>query len=69
MCDWATKMTLTPGAMNEADVQKLREHGFSDEAITVAAQVIGYFKYINRVAEGPGVHDEEWVATPRAERV
>ncbi len=67
LCDWATKMTLTPGAMNEADVEKLREHGFSDDAITVAAQVIGYFNYINRVADGLGVDDEEWFDIPRDE--
>ncbi len=33
----------------------LRAAGFSEEAISDAAQVIGYFNYINRVADSLGV--------------
>jgi len=44
------------------DVQALRDHGFSDEQITIAAQVIGYFNYINRIADGLGVDDEPEMA-------
>ena len=43
----------------------LRAHGFDDVAIHDAIQVIGYFNYINRVAEGVGTDPEpEWA--PRA---
>lgn len=48
-------MTLTPGEMTPEDVETLRKSGFSDEAISDAAQVVGYFNYINRVADGLGV--------------
>ena len=37
----------------------LRSEGFSEEAISDAAQVIGYFNYINRIAEGLGADLEE----------
>ena len=47
--------------MGESDVQVLREHGFSDASISVAAQVIGYFNYINRIADGLGVDQEDWM--------
>ncbi len=67
MCDYAVKLTLTPGAMNEADVEALRSHGFDDAAITVAVQVIGYFNYINRVADALEVDDEPWFDTSRDE--
>jgi uncharacterized peroxidase-related enzyme len=67
LCDYAVKLTLAPGAMAEADVRRLREHDFSDEAITVATQVIGYFNYINRVADGLGVDDELGMTPPRPE--
>lgn len=60
LCDYAVKLTLTPGAMNEADVETLRDYGFDDAAITVAVQVIGYFNYINRVADALEVDDELW---------
>ncbi len=67
LCDYAVKLTLTPGAMNEADVETLRDHGFDDAAITVAVQVIGYFNYINRVADALEVDDEAWFDIPRRE--
>ena len=38
--------------MSEADVQGLRDVGLTDEAIHDAIQVISYFNYINRVADG-----------------
>ena len=53
--------------MNEADVDGLRTHGLSDEQIVVAAQVVSYFNYINRIAEGLGVDDEETMTLGREE--
>ena len=47
--------------MNEADVERLRSVGLSDAQITVAVQVIGYFNYINRVADGLEVGLEDWM--------
>ena len=67
MCDYATKLTLTPGAMGQGDVDTLKSNGFDDAAITIATQVIGYFNYINRIADGLGVDDEEWFDVPREE--
>jgi uncharacterized peroxidase-related enzyme len=61
LCDYAVKLTLAPGEMTERDAARLREFGFSDEAITIAAQVIGYFNYINRIADGLGVDPEDWM--------
>lgn len=55
LCEWAVKLTLTPGEMTREDVDGLKEVGFSDQAISDAAQVVGYFNYINRIAEGLGV--------------
>jgi len=49
------KLTLTPAEMLESDVRGLETFGFSQNAISDAAQVIGYFNYINRVADGLGV--------------
>ena len=50
--------------MLEADVVYLREVGFDDEQVTIAAQVIGYFDYINRIADGLGVDLEERMTMP-----
>ena len=62
LCDYAAKLTLAPGEVGEADVMGLRDEGFSEEAVTIAVQVIGYFNYINRVADGLGVDPEEWMS-------
>lgn len=61
LCDYAVKLTLTPGAMTEEDAQRLRDVGLDDRQITVAVQVIGYFNYINRVADGLDVRLEDWM--------
>ncbi|MGI9240406.1 MAG: hypothetical protein ACR2RV_06365 [Verrucomicrobiales bacterium] len=61
LCEFAVKLTLAPGAMVENDVVALRDHGFSDTAITIATQVIGYFNYINRIADGLSVDAEDWM--------
>lgn len=45
--------------MTEADVKRLREVGLSDRAIHDATQVIAYFNYINRIADGLGVDLEQ----------
>ncbi len=53
--------------MAESDVDHLREHGFNDDQITIAAQVISYFNYINRIADGLGVENEAWMTLPHDE--
>ncbi len=62
LCAFAEKLTCTPGEMRERDLAALRSHGFSDLALHDATQVIAYFNYINRIADGLGVEDEPGVA-------
>lgn len=58
LCDHASKLTRTPGRMTQADVETLRTHGFGDREILDITQVIAYFNYITRIAEGLGVPPE-----------
>ncbi len=55
MCQWAEKLTKTPGEMSKSDITILEDTGLSQDAISDAAQVVGYFNYINRIADGLGV--------------
>ncbi len=55
LCVYAEKLTRSPAACGQADVDTLRAAGFNDTAIHDAAQVISYFNYINRIADGLGV--------------
>jgi len=52
---YAKKLTLTPGAMVQSDVQLLKDAGLSDGEILEANQIIGYFNYVNRLLNGLGV--------------
>ena len=58
LLDYAWKLTLTPADMSQADVDALRKAGFDDRGVSDAAQVIAYFNYINRIADGLGVDPE-----------
>ncbi len=48
--------------MTEGDIKILRAVGLSDRAINDATQVIAFFNYINRVADGLGVDLEPGMA-------
>ncbi|MBI4500080.1 MAG: peroxidase [Gemmatimonadetes bacterium] len=61
LCALAVKLTKQPDAMTQRDISTLRNAGFSDEAILDAVQVVGYFNYINRVADALGVEPEPGV--------
>jgi len=60
MLDYTYKLTLTPWQMVEADVQQLRLQGFSDRAILDINQIVSYYAYVNRVADGLGVPLEDF---------
>ena len=61
MLRFAVKLTATPGAMEEADVEDLRSAGFSDRDILDIVEVVGYYAYANRVADGLGIETESWI--------
>lgn len=59
MLGYAEKLTRTPWAMRESDVQSLKDQGFDDLAILHIVGLVGFFNYVNRVADGLGLHLEE----------
>ena len=52
---YAEQLTRTPWEVRPVDLDRLRDTGATDEQISDAAQVIAYFNYINRIADGLGV--------------
>lgn len=66
MLQYAERLTLAPGDIDETHVEALRHAGLDDTEIHDAAQVTSYFNYINRIADGLGVDPEPDPATPRA---
>ena len=62
MLDYATKLTRVPASVEEVDIARLREVGFSDEDILAIAEVVSYYAFANRIVDGLGVEVEPWVA-------
>ncbi|MCH8829220.1 MAG: carboxymuconolactone decarboxylase family protein [Planctomycetes bacterium] len=58
MLETCVLLNRTPWKVEAGHVQRLKELGFSDEAIHDAFQVVAYFAYINRIADGLGVDPE-----------
>jgi uncharacterized peroxidase-related enzyme len=61
LCEYTEKLTLAPAAVGPEDIEGLRAVGLDDPGISSATQVIAYFNYINRIAEGLGVPMEVWL--------
>lgn len=61
LCAHAARLTRQPDAVTESDLDQLRELGFDDRAIHDATQVVGYFNYITRVADGLGIEPETFI--------
>lgn len=58
MLVYAEKLTRTPGAMERKDVEALLHAGFSDQDVLHIAEVVGYYAYANRIADGLGIELE-----------
>ena len=58
MLEYAEELTRDPGSMAANNVQRVRDAGWDDRAIHDATQVVAFFNYINRVADGLGVDPE-----------
>ena len=60
---YTKKCTLkeTPNKVNQKDIDLLRSYDLSDKDISQIVQIIAYFNYINRVADGLGLEPEEFI--------
>ena len=61
LMDYAVQVTREPGSMTRSTVDGLREHGWTDEEILTATEVIGFFNYYARMADALGVDAEEFM--------
>ncbi|MFC6835554.1 peroxidase-related enzyme [Halomarina ordinaria] len=69
MLDFAVKMTEEPGTVEEADLDRLRDHGFSDEAIWDIGSVTAYYNLSNRLATMADMRpNDEFYAMARTPR-
>ena len=62
MLRYSVKLTSEPAEVTEADILELRGRGFSDVDILHIAEVVSYFAYANRIADGLGIPLEDWIS-------
>jgi uncharacterized peroxidase-related enzyme len=60
MLEFAEKLTLTPSNMREADVNKLRDAGWTDRDVLDIVHVCAYFNFRVRVVDGLGLEVADW---------
>ena len=58
MLAYAAKLTLRPHEVVADDVEALRAAGFDDAGVLDICQVVSYYAYVNRLADGLGVELE-----------
>ena len=61
ICYLAEKLTKSPGKINVDDINKIKNFGYNDKEISEIVQIISYFNYINRVADGLGLDPENFI--------
>ena len=58
---YAERLTLEPASVEQSDIERMREAGLGDEAILHACEVVSYFNYVNRIADGLSVQiEDDW---------
>jgi len=65
LAEFAERLTKAPGRMSADHLNDLRAQGLDDRALHDAVQVVGYFNYINRVADGLGLELEPDMPAPK----
>jgi len=61
MCIFAEKLTLQPSTITKLDIENLSNFNLSDKEISEIVQIVSYFNYINRVADGLGLEPEKFI--------
>jgi alkylhydroperoxidase family enzyme len=59
MLGYASKLTETPGIVGEEDVEKLREAGWSEEAIWKITALTSFFNFSGRMEAASGLPPDE----------
>ena len=56
---FATKLTQSPEAIGQADIDGLREAGWSEQSVEDTINVVALFNYVNRLVDAFGIQGNE----------
>lgn len=59
LLEFADVLTRSPASMRREHLERLRHAGFDDGAILHAVEIVAYYNFVNRLADGLGVELEE----------
>ena len=63
--EFAVKVTKAASTVTPADHEHLRGYGLTDEALFAIVEVVGFFNYINRIADAFGVELDDFLELRR----
>ena len=63
--EFAVKVTKAASTVTPADLERLRSYGLTDEALFAIVEVVGFFSYINRIADAFGVELDDFLEMRR----
>ena len=62
MLEYSEKLTLSPAMMDQQDIQRLRDAGWTDRDVLDIASVCAYFNYRVRIVDGLGLEVSDQTA-------
>ena len=58
---FAVKVTKAAPTVTPADLDHLRGYGLTDEALFAIVEIVGFFNYVNRIADAFGVELDDFL--------
>ena len=59
--EFAVKVTNAAPTVTPTDLERLRSYGLTDEALFAIVEVVGFFCYVNRIADAFGIELDDFL--------
>ena len=63
--EFAVKVTKAAPTVTPTDLDHLRSYGLTDEALFAIVEIVGFFNYVNRIADAFGVELDDFLELRR----
>ena len=63
--EFAVKVTKAAPTITPADLERLRSYGLTDEALFAIVEIVGFFNYVNRIADAFGIELDDFLEQRR----
>lgn len=59
--EFVVKVTKAAPTLTPSDLEHLRSHGLTDEALFAIVEVVGFFCYVNKIADAFGIELDDFL--------